>query len=281
MNPCPVYERQSKTVFLFFNCVFGKVSERDQISKRKNQARLCHVTSRDSGQTWSDVTDLTESVIGNEMKNWATFSVSPGHGIQMNDGRLIIPAYVYYIHCLVVKPYAFAFYSDDGGATWHYGRRVSVQSTECEMAEITKDDGKSSLYCNARGNQSRQNHRVEAVSKNRGVDFETFSQKLVELPYGCQGSVVSFQHGGKTCLLFSHTTDKKKRKDLGVYLNMTPDKVSGWKKPHIINPGVSGYSDMTRRGEEEERFACLMERGTTDLEEIAFREFSLHEIMNN
>ncbi|XP_026861608.2 sialidase-3 isoform X3 [Electrophorus electricus] len=32
MNPCPVYERESKTLFLFFICVFGNITEGHQIS---------------------------------------------------------------------------------------------------------------------------------------------------------------------------------------------------------------------------------------------------------
>ncbi|XP_053095254.1 sialidase-3-like [Pangasianodon hypophthalmus] len=290
MNPCPVYEKNSKTVFLFFNCVFDKVTEQEQIHNRKNRARLCYVTSQDSGKSWSITTDLTESVIGKEIKKWATFSVGPGHGIQMCNGRLIIPAYVYYIVscctcccicsscCCSVKPYAFAFYSDDQGVTWHFGQRVSVESAECEMAEITDSNGKSYLYCNAR---SSKKSRVEARSQNGGEDFSVNSTgKLVETPGGCQGSVVSFAHDEKTWLLFSHITDKNERKDLGVYLNKSPFSANGWNKPSIINPGVSGYSDMTQC-DSNDRFACLMERGTNKLEEIAFTEFSLNDIMKD
>ncbi|TSL04233.1 Sialidase-3 [Bagarius yarrelli] len=196
MNPCPVYERQSKTLFLFFICVLGKISEHNQIHTGKNKARLCYITSKDSGLNWSSVVDLTISVIGDEIINWATFAVGPGHGIQMKSGRLIIPAYVYYIHyrCflfhfpLIVKPHAFAFYSDDCGTTWYFGERVSVESCECEMAEIVNQESRSELYCNAR---SANGHRVEAFSESSGTSFDRphFAQKLVEPCNGCQGSL--------------------------------------------------------------------------------------------
>ncbi|MCI4384724.1 hypothetical protein PGIGA_G00041780 [Pangasianodon gigas] len=259
MNPCPVYEKNSKTVFLFFNCVFDKVTEQKQIRTCKNSARLCYVTSKDSGKTWSSTTDVTVRVIGEEIKNWATFSVGPGHGIQMSNGRLIIPA-------------------DDRGVTWHFGQRVSDESAECEMAEITDSNGKSYLYCNAR---STKKSRVEARSQNGGEDFSVNSTgNLVETSGGCQGSVVSFAHDEKTWLLFSHITDKNERKDLGVYLNKSPFSANGWNEPRIINPGVSGYSDMTQ-GDSNDSFACLMERGTSDFEQIAFMEFSLNNIMKD
>ncbi|KAK3523952.1 hypothetical protein QTP70_016756 [Hemibagrus guttatus] len=296
MNPCPVYEKESKTLFLFFICVEGKTTENEQICTGKNKARLCYVTSKDSGQNWSSVEDLTKKVIGDEIRNWATFAVGPGHGIQMKSGRLIIPAYVYYIHhrifhfLLRVTSHAFAFYSDDRGTTWYIGERVSTESSECEMAEIVEQESRSELYCNAR---SAKGHRIEALSESSGTTFDRphFAQKLVEPHYGCQGSVVSFAApeekencltpNTKTWLLYSHPTDKMKRKDLGVYLNKSPLSVSGWGTPWIIHYGPSGYSDLTL-SEEPKCFACLMECGKkSELEEIAFVEFSHSDIMNN
>ncbi|XP_053370876.1 sialidase-3-like isoform X1 [Clarias gariepinus] len=291
MNPCPVYEKQTKTVFLFFNCVSENVTEQQQINDCKNAACLCYVKSTDRGQTWKDFTDLTKSVIGDEIKNWATFSVGPGHGIQMTNGRLIIPAYAYFIGsscCCRPKSHSFAFYSDDRGDTWKYGNRISDESGECEMAEIT--DG--FLYCNARRskccNWFNCCFRVEAWSQNNGIDFSMSTSclcpcnvKLVETRGGCQGSVVSFKHGDKTWLLYSHPTDSSKRKDLGVYVNTSPSSSSGWNKPHIINSGVSGYSDLTQISDTEDVFACLLERGNSKVEEIAFVKFTLKDIMPN
>ncbi|KAI5097002.1 sialidase 3 (membrane sialidase), tandem duplicate 1 [Silurus meridionalis] len=275
MNPCPVYENISKSVFLFFICVFDKVTEKEQIDSRKNRARLCYVVSQDGGNSWSKTTDLTEAVIGEEIKNWATFAVGPGHGIQMSSNRLIIPAYMYYITCCCVKPYAFAFYSDDSGESWHYGEKLSKESLECEMAEITDDTGNKILYCNAR---STRGCRVEAWSKDQGNTFEaSYNCNLVEPCHGCQGSVVSFtDKQNKSCLLYSHTTDKCKRLNLGIYHNKTPLEPNGWSKPQIINSGLSGYSDSAQSGD---KYFCLMERGTNDVEEICFLEFSLDEIM--
>ncbi|XP_026990551.2 sialidase-3-like [Tachysurus fulvidraco] len=275
MNPCPVYDERNKRLVLFFNCVYDHISEQEQIKKRKNAAKLCYITSCDKGESWTKLIDLTERVIGDEILNWATFSVGPGHGLQMTDGRLIVPAYVYYKDSSVT-PYSFAFYSDDG-ANWRFGKRLSVTSTECEMAEV-EIEGKKVLYCSARGTKG---YRVEALSEDRGESFQVIpgDRKLVEPPYGCQGSVVSFQHEDKKWLMFSHTTDKKQRKNLGIYLNKTPENPSGWTKPKIINPCSSAYSDVVQCG--EKNFACLLERKTVNCEEIAFVEFKLSDIKPN
>ncbi|XP_027016757.2 sialidase-3-like isoform X1 [Tachysurus fulvidraco] len=296
MNPCPVYEKESKTLFLFFICVLGKTTEHRQIRTGKNKARLCYSTSKDNGQNWSSTVDLTESVIGHEIRNWATFAVGPGHGIQMKNGRLVIPAYVYYIHRwlflfnipLCVKSHAFAFYSDDCGTTWYFGERVRTESCECEMAEIVEQNSRSKLYCNAR---STKGQRVEALSESSGAAFDKphFAPKLVEPCHGCQGSVVSFDApeeqencltpNTKTWLLYSHPTARIQRNDLGIYLNKSPLSASGWSEPWIIHHGPCGYSDLTLC-EKPKFFACLMECGKKS-EKIAFVEFSLSDIMNN
>ncbi|KAK2829801.1 hypothetical protein Q7C36_017791 [Tachysurus vachellii] len=281
MNPCPVYDKQNKRLFLFFICVRGSITEQEQIKSGNNAARLCYITSSDSGETWSELTDLTESVIGDEIHNWATFGVGPGHGLQMKDGgRLIVPAYAYYKYTSCTKPYSFAFYSDDHGANWSVGNKLSDESIECEMAEVNSE-GKNVLYCSAR---STEGHRVEAFSEDKGESFQKIrsngrsNEKLVEPPSGCQGSVVSFQHGTETWLMFSHTTDKKERKNLGIYLNKTPKNPAGWAEPYIINHGTSGYSDVVQC--DQENFACLLERTTDNSKEIVFVEFKLSDMPN-
>lgn len=309
MNPCPVFEEKNGVLFLFFICVRKAVSEFWQIFTGKNAARLCYVCSKDEGATWSPLHDLTESVIGDKMQNWATFAVGPGHGIQLQSGRLIIPAYMYYIHCrwrafqlpCFTKPHAFNFYSDDYGETWQMGDIIADSKTvECEMAEVLCQNGKYILYCNAR---TSHHCRAEALSDNCGSAFGKahFASKLVEPPHGCQGSVVSFMvsedcheeicpvseeervslltSGGRSWLLFSHPVSKNKRADLGIYLNKSPLDFSGWEHPWIINHGPSGYSDLVVC-KEGTLFGCLFECGALHAcQEIAFTTFTLDSVM--
>lgn len=308
MNPCPVYERISKTLFLFFICVLGNSPEHRQIVTGKNQARLCYVTSQDEGQSWSQTKDLTDIVIGKSVKRWATFAVGPGHGIQLQNGRLIIPAYVYYISfrcCYLpvpytVQPYALSIYSDDFGQTWQAGKMLQRMSCECEMAEIIDREGRSHLYCNAR---NKRGHRVEALSESGGFYFDKprLAQQLIEPRHGCQGSVVgfpapefasnnkiagcvgdatsTFSTDSQTWLLYTHPTHRSKRRDLGVYLNRSPLLSSGWDQPWILHRGPSGYSDLAYT-DNMTHFGCLMECGKdSELEQIAFALFTLGDVM--
>lgn len=68
MNPCPVYDEFTGTLFLFFIAVLGHTSESYQLVTGKNVTRLCYICSTDDGDTWTGVTDLTNRVIGDTIK---------------------------------------------------------------------------------------------------------------------------------------------------------------------------------------------------------------------
>ncbi|XP_015270515.1 PREDICTED: sialidase-3-like [Gekko japonicus] len=320
MNPCPVYEKESGRVFLFFICIRSKLTAWHQIRTGRNAARLCYISSQDGGRTWSQLTDLTHRVIGGDLRNWATFAIGPGHGIQLRSGRLVVPAYAYYIHqrhfkkpvLYQTRPHCFTLYSDDRGRKWSRGQLdMSFQMEECQVAEVTRRDNRQVLYCNAR---SREQYRVGAFSTNSGNQFEEsfLCKELPETGSGCQGSVVSFspprkpsetgrratavnsttlpgilpsaaREAAKEWLLFSHPTGRRKRVNLGIYLNMSPLAKGGWEAPWVLHEGPSGYSDLAVCEEgPAPLFACLFESGAaSECEEIAFELFTIPEHLNS
>ncbi|NWT29425.1 NEUR4 protein, partial [Cardinalis cardinalis] len=199
MNPCPLYDEFTGTLFLFFITVLGRTPEAYQIVTGQNVTRLCCVTSADQGLSWSTATDLTQQVIGATIKDWATFALGPGHGIQLRSGRLLVPAYSYHIDCkecfgqlCKTTPHSFAFYSDDHGRAWRFGEFIpNLQSGECQLVSVDEEDGSNVLYCNAR---SPLGFRVQALSTDDGAAFHggQLVQRLVEPPHGCHGSVIGF-----------------------------------------------------------------------------------------
>ncbi|KAM8953211.1 sialidase-4 [Pelodytes ibericus] len=199
MNPCPIYDNFTGKLFLFFIAVLGRTTESYQIITGHNLARLCYVTSTDQGRSWSDVTDLTIQAIGESIKEWATFALGPGHGIQLKSGRLLVPAYTYHIDCrncfgklCHTTPSAFAFRSDDHGQNWKLGELIpNLQTLECQLVAVDEEDGNNILYCNAR---STLGFRVQALSSDDGIVFQSgqLVEKLVETPNGCHGSVIGF-----------------------------------------------------------------------------------------
>ncbi|NXW92434.1 NEUR4 protein, partial [Alopecoenas beccarii] len=199
MNPCPLYDEFTGTLFLFFITVLGRTPEAYQIVTGQNVTRLCCVTSSDQGLSWSAATDLTQQVIGGAIKDWATFALGPGHGIQLRSGRLLVPAYSYHIDCkecfgqlCKTTPHSFAFYSDNHGRGWHFGEFIpNLQTGECQLVSVDEEDGSNVLYCNAR---SPLGFRVQALSTDDGAVFHggQLVQRLVEPPHGCHGSIIGF-----------------------------------------------------------------------------------------
>ncbi|XP_059826024.1 sialidase-4-like isoform X6 [Hypanus sabinus] len=282
MNPCPVYEKKKKTVFLFFIAVKGSTSEQEQIDSRKNAAHLCYVTSVDNGHSWSVTIHLTdkcngpktESCIGDTINTWATFALGPGHGIQLNSGRLVIPAHAHVIESNEIRVRAFTFYSDDSGDSWQIGEFISGEECgECQVVSLDQGNGSSGpalIYCNARNNKADKNqYRVEAFSTDGG---KTFSEgklvtQLAEYSAGCHGSIISFpasdisdvqsysdlknyhtQKGGDASnfdvILFSHITNSNPRRDLGIYLCTYSGDHLTWTNPWVFFPDKSAYSEL-------------------------------------
>uniref|UniRef100_A0A8C9PY35 exo-alpha-sialidase n=1 Tax=Spermophilus dauricus TaxID=99837 RepID=A0A8C9PY35_SPEDA len=287
MNPCPVLDTASGTVFLFFIAVLGHTPEAVQIATGRNAARLRCGTTPDLAAHQSS-SPLTSAFL---CAGWATFAVGPGHGVQLRSGRLLVPAYTYRVdrrECFGkicwTSPHAFAFYSDDHGRTWHSGGLVSnLRSGECQFASV---DG-GFLYCNAR---SPLGSRVQALSPNEGTSFlpGELVPTLAETSRGCQGSIVGFPAptpGSPTWLLYSHPAGRRARLHMGIYLSRSPLDPHSWTKPWVIYEGPSGYSDLAFLGPvpgATPAFACLFESGArVSYEEISFCMFSLPEILEN
>ncbi|CAI9152522.1 unnamed protein product [Rangifer tarandus platyrhynchus] len=284
MNPSPLYDETTGTIFLFFIAIPGQVSEGHQLQSGVNVTRLCQVTSRDHGRSWSPATDLTDSVIASAHSEWATFAVGPGHCLQLHNTTrsLVVPAYAYRNHQSAQEPSpsAFCLVSHDHGSTWARGSFVGQGTLECQVAEVG-DGQQRVVYLNAR---SPFRLRVQAQSANNGLDFEQPQQvqKLVEPPHGCQGSVIGFPspHAGSDppawWLLYTHPTDPQQRSNLGVYLNRWPPTPATWSEPTLLAPGSCAYSDLQSMGTGSDgspQFGCLYESG--DYEEIVFVMFTL------
>nr|XP_033805242.1 sialidase-3-like [Geotrypetes seraphini] len=290
-TPCPVYEESSQMLFLFFTCIPNRISESQQ-KCRGNSTQLYYVYSKDYGITWSLPIDLT-NMITKAFPKLATFAVGPGHGIQIQSGKLILPAYaqVAKLMCLCIFPCyiqstSFYVYSEDRGKTWHVSKGIQkFETSECQLAEIVSKSGENIIYCNAR---TTGKSRVEALCQVVGAEFHHVqrSKKLKETNTGCHGSVISFfgkekSHQEPKCgLLYSHPTTKNQQ-DLGVWCNMSPERSKGWSRPHIIYQGPSGYSDLVHC-KEADIFAIVFECGTQmEYEEIAFCFFTLKDVLEN
>ena len=241
-NPCPVVDRVRGEVLLPF-C--------------KDNQQVFLTRSRDSGDTWSAPVEITAQV---KVPSWSYLGTGPGHGIQLESGRLLVPSWVDESPGPATwrQPpprwgkvqSSIAFISDDGGHTWKSGSKLSHDaSDECEAVETA--DG--SVYMTLR---SRGDRRCRGWSRSSD-GAETWSEVAFDpdLPEpSCQGSVVALGDGR---LLLAHPGRPHARAELT--LRLSRDQGRSWSSARVLEPGAAAYSDLAVTSEGQ--VLCLYEAG--------------------
>ena len=95
--------------------------------------------SDDDGVTWSKPVEITDAL--DEFRSvcdWQVIATGPGHGIQLRNGRLIVPVWMTtYKEDVSLRKGSAVIYSDDGGARWHSGEMAIVGGGESIAAELS------------------------------------------------------------------------------------------------------------------------------------------------
>ncbi len=208
-NPCPLFDNSTQTLFLPF-CV--------------DYERIFIMNSTDLGITWSEAKELTQE-LGAEGLYCAT---GPGNGIQMSNGRLIIPSKI---------GGACVVFSDDNGITWQKGGFVGM-GEEPQVFESVN----GSLVINCR--TERGGYRLMAWSYNGGEVWEPYyyEQDLPEA--GTQASIFRFTNTSthmKSRVLFSNPNQFSR----GHFtLRMSYDEGITWNVSKQVYEGPSAYSSI-------------------------------------
>ncbi|MGO1245136.1 MAG: sialidase family protein [Sphingobacterium sp.] len=220
---------------------------------QRDYSRAYYTQSKDDGKTWSEPSDITSTF--DEFKdeyNWKVLAPGPGHSIQLQNGRLIVPVWLADSDVLTPhrshRPSRIAtIYSDDMGETWKRGALIpDVQGFKnpSETMAVQLDDGRVML--NIR-NESEERKRGVSYSKNGITNWTppTYIDDLFE-PI-CMGSIIRVdQPEGKSYLIFvnpdSEHIPKHPRKNLTVKLSSDGGKT--WPVSKVLEEGVAGYSDL-------------------------------------
>ncbi len=231
-------------------------------------ARCYYMRSDDDGRSFTKAVDITrtfEKFRGEY--DWKVLATGPGHGIQLKNGRLLVPVWLStgtggHAHrpsCVSVV------YSDDNGRTWRRGQIVVADPNPVNPSEtvaVQLADGRVML-----------NIRHESKPRFRGVsisgDGATGWSKFVyheQLPEPvCMASIVRLSERPrhkKNRILFAnpHNPDDRRRKNVTVKLSY--DEGETWPVARSVEPGISGYSDLAV-GEDGLAY-CFYERGSVD-----------------
>ncbi|HTO02443.1 MAG TPA: sialidase family protein [Opitutus sp.] len=239
-NPTAIVDRDTGAVHFLF---------------QKDYARLFYMRSDDDGVTWTKPVDITPTVeaFSSEYK-WNVMAPGPGHGLQMKNGRLVVPMWLCNGGKLHRPSVCTTIYSDDHGTTWMRGEIVQpslICASECAAVQL--EDGRVALYI--RNEEPGYRHAV-SYSEDGATNWTT--PKLHPDLY----SPISFAtairlsgdgDGRKPRLLFIHPDSKgnnevirwfgpRPREKVSVRLSYDEGKTFPLAK--VLEPRRSGYADI-------------------------------------
>jgi len=253
-NPCPVVDQSTGTIWLPFckNPRYdGPVPSDRRIVEGKDPRTVWITKSTDDGSTWAEPMEITKDV---KDPSWTWYATGPGHGIQLKNGRLVIPC-----DHMVGKNFderdpvhSHIIYSDDHGVSWKIGGIVDEGTNECTVVQTVDD----SLYINCRNaNHYRYNHHGEYKGNIHRV-YKTLIEPI------CQASLVRFtdkDHYKKNRILFSNPANGKPGKREKLTVRISYDECRTWPVSKLLNKGPSAYSDLAIAP--DMTILCLYERG--------------------
>jgi len=243
-NIVPIVDHQTGAVHFLF-CI--------------EYARCYSMTSTDDAETFSKPVDITGTFERyRDEYEWKVIATGPGHGTQLDNGRLIVPVWLSdgtggHAH----RPSIVSvIYSDDHAKTWQRGD-VVVRHPELknpsETLAVQLSDGRVML--NIR-NESSEHRRAVSYSNDgaTGWTAPVFHNELVE-PV-CMGSMIRLtkqpEHG-KSRILFINPDSNEPRdpanpvgnfKRQNVTVRLSYDEGKTWPVSKPLEPGISGYSDV-------------------------------------
>ncbi|MDB6124889.1 MAG: nedA [Pedosphaera sp.] len=243
-NPVAIVDRQTGVVH-FLYCV--------------NYQKCFYLRSDDDGVTFSRPVEISATFENFRPKyDCNVIATGPGHGIQLSNGRLVVPVWLATGDKGSGTHVAATIYSDDHGKSWKSGEIAAPHTEEWinpnETTAVELADG--SVMLNIRSG-SKPNRRLVTTSPDGATHWTKphFDDALVE-PV-CMGSLVRFSTlaAGKTNrILFSNPDNlssakgkeepgaNRDRKNLTIKLSY--DEAKSWPVHKALEAGPSAYSDL-------------------------------------
>lgn len=256
---------------------------------QRDYAYAYHIQSTDDGRTWSRAVNITSTFEAFKQDyDWKVLAPSPGHGIQLKNGRLLVP--IWLANSDKIKPHRShrpsriaTIYSDDNGKTWNRGAMVpEVEGFKnpSETMAVQLPDGRVMLSIR---NESDKRRKGISFSKNgiSGWTAPTYDEALFE-PI-CMSSIIATQYRKKNYLLFlnpdSEHIPKHPRQNLT--LKASNDSGKTWIIKQVVNEGISGYSDIAVGA--NGAVYCLFEtkHNPTDSWSLVLKRLDLKGLVNN
>jgi sialidase-1 len=254
-NPVAIVDRSGRIHFMY--CI--------------DYARCYYTHSDDHGQTFAASREITDTF--EEFRrdyDWNVIATGPGHGIQLNNGRLLVPVWLSTGGKRHRPSAVSTIYSDDHGRTWQRGQIVCNHPTPLvnpsETLAVELSDGK--VLLNIR-NENRKYRRAVSTSADGASDWSKirFDETLFE-PV-CMAALIRLPRpfaANEGTFVFVNPDSQQNKKEFGwrrarenLTVRISADDCRTWSESRVLDPGTSGYSDVAvgRDG----TIYCLYERG--------------------
>lgn len=242
-NPCLTYNKETKTIFLFFQRFPKGVRERDNNIPTGWEDEKCvrnFVCVSKNGRKWSKPKDVTQFT---KHKDVTITCSGPNPGVLLtrgeHKGRLAIP--------FNEGPFGrwtlAAAYTDDNGKTWQLGQKSAQGGGVNEVSMVETEKGGLMIISRAWGGGQRK----VAYSEDGGETWGPITSHP-ELPSpNCQNGLTRYSFeddaklGNKGRILFSSPSQGNR---IDGIIKMSYDDGETWPVEKLIIPGPFGYSSL-------------------------------------
>ena len=241
-----------------------------------NYAQAYYMKSEDDGATFSkpvEITPVFERFSAQFL--WNVIATGPAHGLQLRNGRLIVPVWLSNGGKRHRPSAVGVIYSDNHGVTWQAGELVpNMLINMSETSAVELEDG--AVMFNIRS-EDREHRRAISISKDGAKKWSrpVFDRQLLE-PV-CFASLLrlnwkSANQPGR--ILFSnpdnlnysgkHGSSYDNNKDrVNLTIKLSRDDGKTWPVSRVLEPGVSAYSDLAV-GADGTVYCCYERDGVND-----------------
>ncbi len=234
-NPAPVQDRKTGVIWLPLTANPAGDTEKEIVENSPRGTRTVWIThSDDDGTTWATAQEITSTT---KEPNWTWYATGPGNGIQLADGRLVIPCD--YKVAGTKELFAHVIYSDDDGKTWKIGGSAGPQTNESAVVQL--DDG--SLLLNMRS-YAGQHRRAIAYSHDGGLTWSPVQLDPALIEPVCEASFIRYttvKDGGKNRLLFANPADTVRDR---MTVRLSYDEGKTWPVSRLVDEEFSEYSSL-------------------------------------
>lgn len=273
------------------NCVplANRVTGQVHLLYCHDYARVFIRHSADDGLNFSEPAEITASLEAfREVFHWRVLATGPGHGVQLDNGRLLVPIWMSTGEGTEMgpghrghRPSAVAtIYSDDHGRTWQCGEVVAGPEwgNPSEPLAAQLSDGRVILNIRSEG---QYHNRLIAHSED-GISgwSQPYPDEALLEPI-CMAGLIRWENEGKSRFVFANPDNLDKTMVTWAYdrkrltVKVSEDDCRTWPLSRVLEPGPAGYCDLAVLP--DGTMLCLFERGClehmTDVAHLTLARF--------